>query len=228
MLRPLALAAALLFPFAAFAVDLQLPTENHHLFTGEPEKFYMYVDRIFEGETTKPWEGGSFGFVRTPLRVGKDVVLTKFHEGIDIQPAKRDKAGNPLDLVMSITGGMTSSMAASGLSVVAAGKASSVRCQVCEPMPRPSSCSHCSRAAPCSNSTRATNMAAKPSITRHHLPTPASVLPHIAVEALRLAVAHRFERNGTWINDSKALRENAGPLDQVIAALRSRYPEHFQ
>lgn len=71
-------------------------------------------------------------------------------------------------------------------------------------------------------------MAAKPSITRHHLPTPASVLPHIAVEALRLAVAHRFERNGTWINDSKALRENAGPLDQVIAALRSRYPEHFQ
>jgi hypothetical protein len=105
MLRPLALAATLLFPFAASAVDLQLPTENHHLFTGEPEKFYMYVDRIFEGETTKPWEGGSFGFVRTPIRVGQDVVLTKFHEGIDIQPVKRDKAGNPLDLVMAITGG---------------------------------------------------------------------------------------------------------------------------
>jgi hypothetical protein len=105
MFRPLALAAALLFPLTASAVDLQLPTENHHLFSGEPDKFYMYVDRIFEGETTKPWEGGSFGFVRTPLRVGQDVVLTKFHEGIDIQPAKRDKAGNPLDLVMSITGG---------------------------------------------------------------------------------------------------------------------------
>lgn len=105
MPRFLALAAALLLPLSSPALELQLPTENHHLFTGEPEKFYMYVDRIFEGETSKPWEGGSFGFVRTPIRVGQDVVLTKFHEGIDIQPVKRDKAGNPLDLVMSITGG---------------------------------------------------------------------------------------------------------------------------
>lgn len=105
MLRPLALAAALLLPISSSALELQLPTENHHLFTGEPEKFYMYVDRTFEGEVSKPWEGGSFGFVRTPIRVGEDVVLTKFHEGIDISPVKRDKAGNPLDLVMSITGG---------------------------------------------------------------------------------------------------------------------------
>ena len=60
MLRTLALATALFTPL--FAVELQLPTENHHLFTGEPEKFYMYVDRTFEGETSKPWEGGSFGF----------------------------------------------------------------------------------------------------------------------------------------------------------------------
>jgi hypothetical protein len=105
MLRSLALAAALLFPPTLTALDLRLPTENHHLFTGQPEKFYMYVDRTFEGEVSKPWEGGSFGFVRTPIRVGQDVVLTKFHEGIDIAPIKRDKAGNPLDLVMSITGG---------------------------------------------------------------------------------------------------------------------------
>lgn len=103
MLRHLALALSLGLP--ATGVDLQLPTENHHLFGEHPEKFYMYVDRIFEGETTKPWEGGSFGFVRTPIRVGQDVVLTKFHEGIDIQPAKRDKAGNPLDLILAITDG---------------------------------------------------------------------------------------------------------------------------
>jgi hypothetical protein len=103
MLRTLALAAALLTPLSA--LELQLPTENQHLFTGEPEKFYMYVDRTFEGETTKPWEGGSFGFVRTPIRLGQDVVLTKFHEGIDISPVKRDKAGNPLDLIMAVTGG---------------------------------------------------------------------------------------------------------------------------
>jgi len=105
MLRTLALAAALFSPFIASAVDLQLPTENHHLLTGEPEKYYMYVDRTFEGATTKPWEGGSFGFVRTPIRLGQDVVLTKFHEGIDIQPTKRDKAGNPLDLVNSVSDG---------------------------------------------------------------------------------------------------------------------------
>lgn len=105
MPRLLARAAALLLPITSSAVELQLPTENHHLFTGEPEKFYMYVDRIFEGEVTKPWEGGSFGFVRTPIRVGEDVVLTKFHEGIDIAPVKRDKAGNPLDLVMSVSDG---------------------------------------------------------------------------------------------------------------------------
>jgi hypothetical protein len=103
MFRLAALAAVLSAPLAA--LDLQLPTENHHLFTGEPEKFYMYVDRTFEGVTSKPWEGGSFGYVRTPIRIGQDVVLTKFHEGIDISPVKRDRAGNPLDLIMAVTGG---------------------------------------------------------------------------------------------------------------------------
>ena len=89
----------------ADAIELVLPTENDHLYSGELNRFYMYVDRTFEGEVTKVWEGGSFGFVRTPIRVNGEVVLTKFHEGIDIAPAKRDKAGNPLDLVMSISGG---------------------------------------------------------------------------------------------------------------------------
>ncbi len=87
------------------ALDLRLPTDNNHLFTGEPEKFYMYVDRNFEGQLTKPWEGGGFGFVRTPIRVNGEVILTKFHEGIDIAPVKRDAAGNPLDLVNSIADG---------------------------------------------------------------------------------------------------------------------------
>lgn len=86
-------------------IDLRLPTENHHLLSGEPDKFYMYVDRNFEGETSKPWEGGSFGYVRSPIRVGEHVVMSRFHEGIDIAPVKRDKAGNPLDLVMSISDG---------------------------------------------------------------------------------------------------------------------------
>jgi murein DD-endopeptidase MepM/ murein hydrolase activator NlpD len=99
---------ALACALCAEPIKLSLPTENQHLFGDEPEKFYMYVDRIFEGETTKPWEGGSFGYVRSPIRVGGQVVMSRFHEGIDIAPVKRDKAGNPLDLVMSISKGTVS------------------------------------------------------------------------------------------------------------------------
>ncbi|WP_367873839.1 M23 family metallopeptidase [Luteolibacter sp. Populi] len=105
MLRSLALAAAVLSPFTLSAVELQLPTENHHLLSGEPDKFYMYVDRTFEGVTSKPWEAGGFGFVRNPIRFGEDVVLTKFHEGVDISPTARDKAGNPLNLVNAVSDG---------------------------------------------------------------------------------------------------------------------------
>ena len=105
MLRILLPLLSLIGCLSAQPIDLRLPTENHHLFTGEFDKFYMYVDRTFDGETTKPWEGGSFGYVRTPIRVQNEVVLTKFHEGIDISPVKRDKAGNPLDLVSAIADG---------------------------------------------------------------------------------------------------------------------------
>jgi murein DD-endopeptidase MepM/ murein hydrolase activator NlpD len=105
MTRLLLLLAGLTAFLQAAPIDLRLPTENRHLFTGELDRFYMYVDRTFEGETTKPWEGGSFGYVRTPIRVGKEVVFTRFHEGIDIAPIKRDKAGNPLDLILSIADG---------------------------------------------------------------------------------------------------------------------------
>ncbi len=87
------------------AFDFRLPTENEHIFTGPPENFYMYVDRNFEGQLSKPWEGGKFGFVRTPLRVNGQVLLTKFHEGIDIKPLQRDKAGNPLDPVKVVSDG---------------------------------------------------------------------------------------------------------------------------
>jgi len=89
----------------ALAGSFQLPTENRHLLTGEPEKFYMYVDRTFEGERSTPWQGGAWGLVRNPIRVGGEIQYMRFHEGIDISPIKRDKAGNPLDLVMSIADG---------------------------------------------------------------------------------------------------------------------------
>lgn len=105
MMRILALIMIFGVRLMAEPLDLRLPTDNHHLFSGEPERFYMYVDRNFEGEATKPWEAGSFGYVRNAMRLGDQVLLTKFHEGIDISPIKRDTSGNPLDLVSSIAAG---------------------------------------------------------------------------------------------------------------------------
>jgi murein DD-endopeptidase MepM/ murein hydrolase activator NlpD len=104
MLRRLLPAIALASSLHA-GIDLRLPTENRHLFSDEPERFYMYVDRTFEGVASKPWEGGAYGYVRNALRIDGEVILTKFHEGIDISPVNRDKAGNPLDLVSSIADG---------------------------------------------------------------------------------------------------------------------------
>ena len=105
MFRPLALILSFAGVLSATPIDLRLPTENHHLFTGEPDQFYMYVDRNFEGQATKPWEAGSYGFVRTAQRINGEMLLTKFHEGIDISPVSRDHAGNPLDMVSTIAAG---------------------------------------------------------------------------------------------------------------------------
>ena len=105
MLRLFMLSLLALGALRAAPMTVCLPTENRHLLTGQPERFYMYVDRTFEGTTSKPWEGGGFGFVRTPIRINGQVVLKQFHEGIDIAPIKRDKAGNPLDLISSIGDG---------------------------------------------------------------------------------------------------------------------------
>jgi murein DD-endopeptidase MepM/ murein hydrolase activator NlpD len=82
-----------------------LPTDNDALFRGQPERFYMYVDRNFEGTKSTPWQGGTYGFQRGPERIGGKVVLTKFHEGIDIAPTRRDAKGEPLDDVRAIEAG---------------------------------------------------------------------------------------------------------------------------
>ena len=76
-----------------------LPTDNDALFRGQPEQFYMYTDRDFEGVKSRPWQGGTYGFTRNQQRVGGNIVLTKFHEGIDIKPLRRDASGEPLDEV---------------------------------------------------------------------------------------------------------------------------------
>jgi len=85
---------------------LTLPTENRAIFEGKPENFYMFVERDFEGKKSRPWEGGKYGFTRSPRREGGQIVHTRFHEGIDIRPVRRNPAGEPLDPVLASANGV--------------------------------------------------------------------------------------------------------------------------
>lgn len=84
---------------------VDFPTQNRALLGGNPEDFFMYVNRDFEGERTQPWEGGSFGFVRGPQRENGTVHFRTLHEGVDIRPLRRDAAGEPLDPVVAAASG---------------------------------------------------------------------------------------------------------------------------
>lgn len=86
-------------------VNIILPTENHALLSGDNAAFYQYIKRDFEGESSTPWEGGQYGFVRNPQKFGATVLYTRFHEGIDIRPLRRDANGEPLDVIHAIAAG---------------------------------------------------------------------------------------------------------------------------
>jgi murein DD-endopeptidase MepM/ murein hydrolase activator NlpD len=102
-----------LFAYLALAVNsapgqspmFVLPTENQALLQGDPAGFYQYVQRDFEGQITQPWEGGQYGFVRNPVRIGSAIIYTRFHEGIDIRPLNRDASAEPTDIVHAIAAG---------------------------------------------------------------------------------------------------------------------------
>lgn len=95
----------LLLPLALQAAEplkLVLPTDNRAIFDGKPEDFYMFVYR----SSSEVWTAGQYGFVRDLIKTEKEgVIATKFHEGLDIKPTKRDRVGNPLDEVRSIANG---------------------------------------------------------------------------------------------------------------------------
>jgi hypothetical protein len=98
------------------AQNLLLPTDNRALFE-QPDAFFQFVDRNFEGAQTTPWEGGQFGFVRDPRRLGQSIAYARFHEGLDIKPLRRDAQGNPQDEVRAIADGLVAYVtAASNLS----------------------------------------------------------------------------------------------------------------
>lgn len=100
----LALVGALLLwaaPERLSALDLIFPTPNEKLFE-HPEHFYMKTAR----SGSDAWKGGTYGFSRNARRIGGETVHTRFHEGVDIAPTMRDKAGRPLDSVVSIDKGV--------------------------------------------------------------------------------------------------------------------------
>ncbi len=108
-LPALAVALAALLPLAiAGGQDIvySLPTENDALYRGDNAGYYMYVDRLFEGQKTQPWEAGTYGMVRNPFRLSNGQVLySRMHEGIDVKPMRRDADGVPLDPVHPIAPG---------------------------------------------------------------------------------------------------------------------------
>lgn len=105
MKNPSVLLLLLLLVSSADAFSPVLPTDNDALFRGQPEQFYMYTDRDFEGVKSRPWQGGTYGFSRNQKRVGSHIIMTRFHEGIDIKPVRRDASGEPLDDVRAIESG---------------------------------------------------------------------------------------------------------------------------
>lgn len=103
----LLLALFALLPLSAQAgpLGLVLATDNDAIFSADPSQFYMYTDRNFEGVRSKPWQGGTYGFSRNQKRTSAGIVFTRFHEGVDIRPVRRDSSGNPLDEIRSIADG---------------------------------------------------------------------------------------------------------------------------
>ncbi|MGI8890721.1 MAG: M23 family metallopeptidase [Chthoniobacterales bacterium] len=86
-------------------LNLELPTDNKALLRGDGADFFQVIERNLHGVISHPWQGGQYGFVRDPIETGAGTVYTRFHEGMDIKPLRRDERGEPLDEVRSIAEG---------------------------------------------------------------------------------------------------------------------------
>lgn len=105
-------AAALLFLVLVAPVlaqdaplHLSLPTDNSALLRGDGANFYQVIERNVHGVISYPWQGGQYGFVRDPIETASGTIMTRFHEGMDIRPMRRDARGEPLDEVRAIASG---------------------------------------------------------------------------------------------------------------------------
>jgi murein DD-endopeptidase MepM/ murein hydrolase activator NlpD len=86
-------------------LSLALPTDNTALLRGDNEDFYQVIERNLHGAISHPWQGGQYGFVRDPRELAGGTVYTRFHEGMDIRPVRRDARGEPLDEVRAMADG---------------------------------------------------------------------------------------------------------------------------
>ena len=86
-------------------LHLTLPTDNTALLRGDGAEFYQVIERNIRGVISYPWQGGQYGFVRDPEELAGGTVYTRFHEGMDIRPMRRDARGEPLDEVRAIASG---------------------------------------------------------------------------------------------------------------------------
>ncbi len=86
-------------------LNLALPTNNSALLRGDKAEFYQFVERNVHGVISYPWQGGQYGFVRDPVETASGTIFTRFHEGMDIRPLRRDARGEPLDEVRAIASG---------------------------------------------------------------------------------------------------------------------------
>jgi murein DD-endopeptidase MepM/ murein hydrolase activator NlpD len=86
-------------------LHLTLPTDNNALFRGDKADFYQVIERNLHGVVSYPWQGGQYGFVRNPVETAGGKVYSRFHEGMDIRPVRRDRRGEPLDEVRAIASG---------------------------------------------------------------------------------------------------------------------------
>ena len=86
-------------------LNLTLPTDNSALLRGDKAEFYQVVERNLHGVISYPWQGGQYGFVRDPVETAGGTIFTRFREGMDIRPLRRDARGEPLDEVRAIASG---------------------------------------------------------------------------------------------------------------------------
>ena len=87
------------------SLNLALPTDNTALLRGDEPDFYQIIERNLHGVISHPWQGGQYGFVRDPVETAAGTTYTRFHEGMDIRPMRRDARGEPIDEVRAVAGG---------------------------------------------------------------------------------------------------------------------------